>query len=98
MTGIIAIGFMLSALTDATMGEVSGAVGVAILSEILVAIPQLGSIRTIMPTYHWHAWESLFATPAVASHMAWGVLLQVPYVVVFLSVGWWWFHRKDILC
>jgi ABC-2 type transport system permease protein len=98
MTGIIALGFMLSTLTDATMGAVSGAVGVAILSEILVAITPLGGIRTILPTYHWHAWESLFANPVTTSHMAWGVLLQVPYVVVFLSVGWWWFHRKDILC
>ena len=98
MTGIIALGFMLSTLTDATMGAVSGAVGVAILSEILVAITPLGGIRTILPTYHWHAWESLFATPVVTSHMAWGVLLQVPYIVVFLVVSWWWFHRKDILC
>ena len=24
------------------------------------------------------------------------ILLQVPYVVVFLSVAWWWFRRKDI--
>ncbi|HEX5369282.1 MAG TPA: ABC transporter permease [Dehalococcoidia bacterium] len=98
MSGIIALGFMLSTLTDSTMGAVSGAVGVAILSEILVEITPLGSIRTILPTYHWHAWESLFATPVVTSHMAWGVLLQVPYVVAFLGAGWWWFHRKDILC
>lgn len=98
MSGIVALGFMLSTFTDSTMGAVSGAVGAAILSEILVAIPQLGSIRTILPTYHWHAWESLFATPVVTSHMVWGVVLQVPYVVAFLGVGWWWFHRKDILC
>ena len=98
MTGIIALGFMLSTLTDSTMGAVSGAVGVAILSEILVAITPLGSIRTVFPTYHWHAWESLFATPVVTSHMAWGVLLQVPYIAVFLGVAWWYFHRKDILC
>ena len=26
-----------------------------------------------------------------------GFLLQIPYVVVFLAIGWWWFHRRDIL-
>ena len=98
MTGIIALGFMLSTLTDSTMGAVSGAVGVAILSEILVAITPLGNIRTVFPTYHWLAWESLFASPVVTSHMAWGVVLQIPYVAVFLGVAWWYFHRKDILC
>ncbi len=98
MSGIVALGFMLSTLTDATMGAVSGAVGVAIISEILASITPLGGIRTILPTYHWHAWESLFANPVSTTDMVHGVLLQVPYVVAFLAVAWWWFHRKDILC
>ena len=98
MSGIVALGFMLSTMTDATMGAVAGAVGAAIFSEILVAISPLGSIRTILPTYHWHAWEGLFASPVHTAAMFNGVLLQVPYVLVFLCAGWWWFHRKDILC
>jgi ABC-2 type transport system permease protein len=98
MTGIIALGFMLSTLTDASMGAVSGAVGVAILSEILAAITPLGGIRTILPTYYWHAWESLFANPVTTDHMIRGALLQLPYVALFLAVAWGWFHRKDILC
>jgi hypothetical protein len=26
-----------------------------------------------------------------------GLLLQLPYVVVFLAFAWWWFRRRDIL-
>jgi hypothetical protein len=26
-----------------------------------------------------------------------GALLVIPYTVVFLAIGWWWFSRKDIL-
>jgi hypothetical protein len=26
-----------------------------------------------------------------------GVLLQLPYVVLFLVAGWWWFQHRDIL-
>ncbi len=98
MTSIIALAYMLSTLTDASMGAVSGAVGVAILSEILVAITPLGGIRTILPTYYWHAWEGLFANPVTTDHMIRGVLLQLPYVAIFLTVAWGWFHHKDILC
>ena len=24
------------------------------------------------------------------------ILLQIPYVIVFCGIAWWWFHRKDI--
>ena len=26
-----------------------------------------------------------------------GVFVQLPYVVVFLGIAWWWFNRKDVL-
>ena len=25
-----------------------------------------------------------------------GVMLQLPYLAVFLGLAWWWFQRKDI--
>ena len=30
-------------------------------------------------------------------HIVRGVLLQLPYIAVFLILAWWWFHRKDIV-
>ncbi len=97
MSGVLAFGFMLSTMTDAVFGAVAGAVGLAVLSEILNAIPSLKSIRDGLPTHYWHAWEGLFASPATSSDMLNGVVLQIPYVLVFLILAWWWFHRRDIL-
>jgi hypothetical protein len=29
-------------------------------------------------------------------HLVRGLLLQLPYVAIFLALAWWWFQRKDI--
>jgi ABC-2 type transport system permease protein len=97
MTGIIALAFMISTMTDATLGAVAGGVGLTIVSEILNSITTLGTVRGFLITHHWHAWEAMFYGRGSTSDMLDGVLLQIPYVVVFLSLAWWWFHRRDIL-
>ena len=55
-----------------------------IVSDIMNAIDPLGRIRTILPTHHWHAWEGLFANPVTTTDMLHGVLLQLPYIAIFL--------------
>jgi len=98
MAGVLAFAFMLSTITDAALGAVGGAVGLSIVSHILNAIPALEDLRNFLPTHYWHAWDGLFVRPQVTDEMVRGVLLQVPYVFVFLAVAWWWFHRRDIVC
>ncbi|MEO8457902.1 MAG: ABC transporter permease [Chloroflexota bacterium] len=97
MAGIVALAFMISSMTDSMMGAVAGAVGLGIVSQILDAISSLGGIRGWLITHYWHAWEGLFANPVSSSDMVNGVLLQIPYVILFLAVGWRWFNRRDIL-
>jgi ABC-2 type transport system permease protein len=97
LSGIMAFGFLLSTFTDAPLGALMGGMGMAIVSFILDLLPPLRSIQGILPTHFWHAWEGLFSTPAHTDHVVRGVLLQVPYVAVFLALAWWWFHRKDIV-
>ena len=97
LMGVICFGFMLSVMTDSTLGAVAGGIGLVIISDILNAIQPLGSLRTVLPTHHWHAWEQLFASQANTSDMVHGLFLQVPYAAAALCLAWWWFHRKDIL-
>lgn len=97
MAGVVAFAFMLSTITDNALGAVAGGVGISIMSDILNAIPALKSIRDGLLTHYWHAWEGLFADPSSTSDMVSGTLLQVPYVIVFLAIAWWWFRRRDIL-
>jgi len=97
LSGVIAFGLMLSTMTDAALGAVSGGIGLTIVSEILDSIPALGGLRDVFPTHYWRAWEGLFSQPAVTGDIVHGALLQIPYLVVFLAAAWWWFHRKDIV-
>jgi len=97
MSCVLAFAFMLSTMMDAPLGAVAGGVGLAIVSDILNAIPALKSLRNFMPTHYWHAWENLFANPASHSDMIRGALLQLPYIALFLLLAWWWFHRRDIV-
>jgi ABC-2 type transport system permease protein len=97
MTGMIAFGFLVSTIADAAMGAVAAGFGLAIVSQILGAIPPLGRIRSFFPTHYWHAWESLYSSSVSTDHIVRGVFLQLPYVFVFLALAWRWFHRKDIL-
>lgn len=97
MSGVIALAFMISTITDATLGSVAGALGLVIISGIMNAIDSLGDIRSFLITHYWDAWEQLFRHPTSTLDMQRGALLQVPYVIVFLCFAWWWFHRRDIL-
>lgn len=97
MAAVVAFAFLVSTIVDTTMGAVAAGFGLAIISQILDAIPPLRNVRSVLPTHYWHAWESMFASSVATDHIVRGVLLQLPYVFVFLGLAWWWFHRKDIL-
>ena len=93
----LAFAFMLSTMTDSAFGAVAGGVGLGVVSQILNNISALNGTSYIYPTHYVNAWQSLFFQRTHTAEMIHGVLLQVPYVIVFLAIGWWWFNRKDVL-
>ena len=98
LTPYIAFAFMVSTMTDTPAGAIFSAVGLYIVSQVLVGISALGEIRSVLPTYFYDAWTDLFIRgTGPTSEMTRGALLVIPYTVVFLAFGWWWFSRKDIL-
>ncbi len=97
MSGVIALAFMISTMTDTTLGAVAGAVGLVLTSHIINAIQTVGDVRTLLITHYWDAWEGMFGRSETAADMVRGVFLQIPYIIVFLVLAWWWFHRRDIL-
>ncbi|HXX90960.1 MAG TPA: ABC transporter permease subunit [Acidimicrobiales bacterium] len=92
----VSFAFMLSTMTDRAFGAVAGGVGLGVVSQILNNIPALDSTSYVYPTHYLDAWHSLFLQSGQTQEMLRGLLVQVPYVVVFLAVGWWWFNRKDV--
>jgi ABC-2 type transport system permease protein len=97
MASVIAFALFLSTLTSSPFGAVFGAVGFAVVSEILDAIPAFGSVRYGLPTHYWQAWNGLFAYPVTSADMVRGVLVQLPYTAVFLLAAYVHFNRKDVL-
>ncbi len=93
----IALAFMLSTMTNKPIGAVAGGVGLGVVSQILNNIAPLNGISYLFPTHYLNAWQALFFQTNQGSVLLRGVILQVPYVVVFLGIAWWWFSRKDIL-
>jgi len=103
LSPVIAIGFMVSTLTDSASGAVFAAFGFYVVSTILDAITQLPSwFRVALPTHYLDAWQKLFPSgrhngSGPTADMLRGTLLPIAYVLLFLGFAWWWFRRKDIL-
>ncbi len=96
IAGVAAFAFMLSTMMDNSAGAIMGAVGLYIVTSILGAIDSIGPIRYGFPTFYNGAWAELFQGHDFGGDMVRNVVAQIPYVIVFVGIGLWWFRRKDI--
>jgi len=97
-SGAAALALALSTMTDVPVGPVAGSMGFVIVSQILDGITAIpAGVRNWMPTHFWRAWDGLFQSPATYGDLTRGALHQLPYVVGFALLAWWWFARKDVL-
>ncbi|HYL52661.1 MAG TPA: ABC transporter permease subunit, partial [Acidimicrobiia bacterium] len=97
MTTIVAMALMVSTMTDSSNGAIGAGIGLFMTSEILDAIPQLGSLRNGFPTHYLDDWRGLIVRQDSASGLLHGVLVQLPYLALLLAIAFWWFRRKDVL-
>ncbi|MGZ4675775.1 MAG: ABC transporter permease [Acidimicrobiia bacterium] len=96
IAGIAAFAFMLSTMMDNSAGAIMGAVGLYLVTSILGAIDSIGPIRYGFPTFYNGAWADLFRGVSFGGDMVRNVVVQIPYVIVFIAIGLWWFRRKDV--
>ncbi|MDI5968655.1 ABC transporter permease [Streptomyces sp. SL13] len=94
---VAGLAFWLSTVTDAPLGAVGGAVGAAILSNILDAITALGPVRQVLPTHWQFAWADLLQPGAEWSGMLKGTSVAVSFAIVFLALAFRRFRTKDIV-
>jgi ABC-2 type transport system permease protein len=94
---VAAFAFWLSTVTDAPLGAVGGAVGVAILSGVLDAITALGSLRDFLPTHWQYAWADALQPEAEWTGMIKGTSVSVSFAVVFFALAFRHFRTKDIV-
>lgn len=97
MLGLVAVGLFISTLTDSSVGAMAITAGVAIVSELLDAIPQLRAIHSVLFTHYWASFGDLMRTTGGLGTIERDLLLQLGWVVVFGLAAWARFTTKDVL-
>ena len=96
VSGIAAMGILISTLTDSGPGAAVATIVLAIASQILDNIPSLRAIHPYLPTHGWLAFVDLFRFPVDWNGMRAGLALSAAYTAVFLVAALFAFQRRDV--
>lgn len=97
MVGLAAVGLFASTLTESPVGAMAATVGIAILSQVLGAVPQLHAIHPILFTDRWLSFGDLLRVPVDFGGIERDLLLQVGWAAVFGLAAWARLSTKDVL-
>ncbi|MGI8752903.1 MAG: ABC transporter permease [Acidimicrobiales bacterium] len=97
LLGLASIGMFISTLTDVPVGAMAATVGVAVLSSVLDAVPQVHAIHPWLFTHNWFAFGDVLRTPVSWHNIVRDLLLQAGYIAVFASAAWARFTTRDVL-
>jgi len=81
--GGTAFAFLGSTLTSSSTGALSGAMSVAIVSQILEAIPAFRHPRRLPPAHGWHARENPLSNPRTPETRQETCSCRFPLVIIF---------------
>ena len=91
-----ALGTMFTVLAEAPLAAAGGVVITSILSSILERIPDLGVVRSYLPTWNTDAFRQFFVARIDYGPVADSVLSALVYALIFTAIAVWWFRRKNI--
>jgi len=97
LLGLSAIGLFLSTLTTVPVGAMAATAILAVVSQIMDAIPQLEWIHPWLFTHYWLGYGDLMREPIVWDTFADNALLQAGYILVFGALAIGRFTTKDVL-
>jgi ABC-2 type transport system permease protein len=97
LLGLSAIGVFLSTLTTVPVGAMAATAILAVVSQILGALPQLEWLHPWLFTHYWLGLGDLMREPIVWDSFAENALLQAGYILVFGALAVGRFLTKDVL-
>ncbi|HET8779119.1 MAG TPA: ABC transporter permease [Agromyces sp.] len=97
LLGLSAIGLFLSTLTTVPVGAMAATAILAVVSQILGALPQLEWLHPWLFTHYWLGLGDLMREPIVWDSFADNALLQAGYILVFGALAVGRFLTKDVL-
>lgn len=96
LSGLAALGLAVSTFTEVPVAAMATTVVLAITSQILDAIPQLGWLHPWLFSHHWLAFGDLLRDPVPTGALVDGLLLQAGWIAVALALAWSRFTTRDI--
>jgi ABC-2 type transport system permease protein len=69
---------------------------VAILMQMLTAVPQLASLRILMLSHYWFRLGDMLRDPLEFTGITNGLLVAFSYIAISCSLAWARFTTKDI--
>ncbi len=97
LLGMSAIGLFLSTLTTVPVGAMAATAILAVVSQIMDALPQLETLHPWLFTHYWLGFGDLLREPPVWDSFVDNAVLQAGYVVVFGALAVGRFLTKDVL-
>ena len=97
LLGLSAIGLFLSTLTTVPVGAMAATAILAVVAQIMGALPQLEWVHPWLFTEYWLGFADLLRQPPVWESFADNALLQAGYVVVFGALAVSRMLTKDVL-
>jgi ABC-2 type transport system permease protein len=94
--GLAAGGLFVSTLTENAIAAMATTVGIAVLSLLLDAVPQLSGLHPYLLTHNWLGFgELLRGQVDTGALLSWSGL-HLAYAAIFLSLAWARLSTKDV--
>lgn len=94
--GLLAVGLLISTLTEVPMAAMAGTLGFAVLSIVLDSIPQLHAIHGALISHYWQQFGTLVRVGPDIASLGRYLLLQVVYVAIAGGLAWARFSDADV--
>ena len=94
--GLLAVGMLISVLTEVPMAAMAGTLGFAILSIVLDQIPQLHAIHPELISNYWQSFGTLVRVGPDYAQLAKYLLVQVAYIAIAGGLAWARFSDADV--
>lgn len=96
LSGLLAVGLLISTLTEVPIAAMAGTLGFAIVSLVLDSIPQLHAIQGILISHYWQSFGTLVRIGPDFAALGKHLLLQAAYIAVAGSLAWARFSDADV--
>jgi ABC-2 type transport system permease protein len=99
MVTVAALAFFLSAFSENSIGPIIACMSIVILLTILITMDfeVFNAIKPFIFINHMLNWKGLFDKPVDQWEVLKSALVLVAHIVIFVSLTWLVFSRKDIL-